>query len=99
MALDKTTHLNGYKPKTFGDLLLSSGFILSGLVWGMKLESDNNRLMDDNIRLHQSISDLRVQVAVGILPRAEVRINYVEERLKELGDDFDDHDKEHRKIN
>lgn len=65
--------------------------LLSVVAWGLKLEGELNTLRVE-------VSDLKVQIAAGILPRAEERIDWIENRVKELGDDFDDHDEHHENV-
>ena len=92
LDLEHTGHLNGYKPRSFGDVLLAATFIISGLVWGIKLEINQDAMERD-------IQRVEVEVAKGVLPRADERLRAIEARLIELGDDFDEHDDEHNRSN
>jgi hypothetical protein len=77
---DKSTHLNGYKIKSYGDLLAVATLLalfVGCLSWGLKLESELNSLRDD-------VSGLTKQVGTGILPRAEERIRNMEKEIAEI---------------
>ena len=103
MTIEKTTHLNGYKARTMGDVAalavsissLSIMFI-SVLMWGLKLEARLEVVNRDIYSLASDVAAFKAQIASGILPRAEERINRLQDRVKELGDDFDDHDNMHQ---
>ena len=75
--MDHTIKPNGYKPKSFGDVALIVTFIVSGLVWGIKLEMD---IRDDRLRTES----LARSVSPGILPRAEERVRTLERDLTQL---------------
>ena len=77
---DKTGALNGYKPRSYGDLVALASLVamlLSVVAWGLKLEDELNRVRDD-------LTVVRAQVGEGILPRAEERIRHLEEDVREL---------------
>lgn len=68
---------NGFKITSWSDLtslILVVTFIMSGLIWGMKLESRYDDMEDD-------LDQLQRQVGTGILPRAEERVRNLERRL------------------
>lgn len=68
---------NGFSIKSWSDLtslILVLTFILSGLVWGMKLEGRYDDMEDD-------LDALQRQVGTGILPRAEERVRALERRV------------------
>jgi hypothetical protein len=73
-----------------------SVMFISVLMWGLKLEARLEVANRDIYSLNTSIAAFRAQIASGILPRAEERINRLQDRVKELGDDFDDHDNMHQ---
>jgi hypothetical protein len=90
--VEKTGQLNGFKPKSYGDIVAIASLFamfMSVVAWGLKLEERNDQLRED-------IVSIRSQIGNGILPRAEERINQLQRRVDELGDDFDEHDAEHR---
>ena len=90
--MEKTSQLNGFKPRSYGDVVaiaaLTSMF-LSVVMWGLKLEAKLEVVQKE-------VGVLQAQVGNGILPRSEERLSQVQRRLVELGDDFDEHDAEHR---
>ena len=90
--MEKTGQLNGFKPRSYGDVVaiaaLTSMF-LSVVMWGLKLEAKLEVVQKE-------VAVLQAQVGNGILPRAEERVNQLQRRVNELGDDFDEHDAEHR---
>ncbi len=75
---------NGFTFRSWSDVasfILIITFIVSGLVWGMKLESRYDT-QDERIKALQLRSaSLRAAVDKGILPRAEERIDAIERRL------------------
>ena len=78
---DRSLKPNGYKPKSFGDVALIVTFIVSGLVWGIKLEMDIRDSRDHTAAISKAI-------AVGVLPRAEERIRTLERDLMRLESEF-----------
>ena len=89
--LETSLKPNGFKPKSYGDIVAIASLLamlMSTVAWGLKLEGELNAVRAD-------LNDLKVEVAKGILPRAEERIRTLEDRVKELHDDFDDHDNLH----
>jgi len=100
--MDASPKLNGYKPRSYGDIaalavsIASLGVLfMSAVLWMLKLEA---RLEIVGASLNEQsnyITELKSQISRGILPRAEERINQLQRRVIELGDDFDDHDVEH----
>jgi len=89
--MEKKAALNGFKPRSYGDLVAIASLLamfMSVVAWGLKLESRNDHLRDE-------IISIRTQIGSGILPRAEERINQLQRRVDELGDDFDEHDQRH----
>ena len=90
--MEKTGQLNGFKPRSYGDIVAIASLLamfMSVVAWGLKLEGRHDHLREE-------IMSIRAQIGNGILPRAEERINQLQRRVNELGDDFDDHDSEHR---
>lgn len=68
---DKRVGLNGYKIRSYGDLLavaLLISLLLSVVAWGLKLEGELNDVRND-------VNAVQARVADGILPRAEERID------------------------
>lgn len=59
-------------------------FIISGLVWGLKLESKIETLNFHIITARQELAVVAAQVKQGILPIAELRIRATEDQIKEL---------------
>jgi hypothetical protein len=83
--MDHSTKLNGYKPRSWGDLAaiaLLMTMLLSTVAWGLKLESELNSVRD-------RVGNLRAEVGQGILPRAEERIQDLEREHTELSAEFD----------
>lgn len=71
---------NGFAIRTWSDigvLVLLITFILSGLIWGMKLEGRYDKLQEQ-------YKELARQVGNGILPRAEERIRNLEREEQRL---------------
>jgi len=89
---DKTARLNGYKPRSYGDIVAIATLLtlfISCVAWGLKLEGELNSLRD-------KVFVLESKVGNGILPRSEERIRHVEGDLKELSDDIKELEKAHR---
>ena len=78
---DHSLKPNGLKPKSFGDVALIITFIVSGLVWGIKLEMDIRDSREDTVAISRAI-------AAGVLPRAEERIRTLERDLLRLEAEF-----------
>lgn len=80
MARDRLEHtgrLNGYKPRSYGDIVAIStllAMLISVVAWGLKLEGELNAIRDD-------LTEIKAAVGDGILPRAEERIRYLEAEL------------------
>jgi hypothetical protein len=72
---------NGYRPKSFGDVILLITFIISGLVWGIKLEVDIRDDREETARVARAIS-------AGVLPRADERLRSLERDLMKLESEF-----------
>lgn len=58
--------------------------VTSGLIWGMKLESRADANADRTTENAIAIKALQQKIDVGILPRAEERLNHHERRLTRL---------------
>ena len=72
--------LNGYKVRSWGDLLAISTLIsmfMGVCWWGLKLEGELNQVRND-------LNSVSIRVADGILPRAEERINHHDTELREI---------------
>lgn len=77
--MEKTAELNGYKVRSYGDLVAVAtllAMLMSVVVWGLKLEAELNEVRNDLIVVQR-------QVGNGILPRAEERVRHLEEDLKQ----------------
>ena len=88
--MDHSKGLNGYKPKSYGDLLAVATLIamlMSTVAWGLKLENKIDAARDDNTELRVEIAKLRVEIAKGILPRADERIKALDIRIEHLEKD------------
>ena len=71
---------NGFKPKSYGDLVAIASLMamfMSVVMWGLKLEARNDFL-------HEQISEIKVQISNGILPRAEERLHDVEDDVDKI---------------
>ncbi len=78
---------NGFRLRSWSDLsslLLIITFIISGLVWGMKLEARYDKLETNQQIIIQRLGSHQGRLDVGILPRAEERIDSIEKRLRSL---------------
>ena len=78
--MEHTKALNGYKPRSYGDVVAIATLIsmlLAVIAWGLKLESSLDATRTD-------ITNLRIEVAKGILPRADERIKALEIRIAHL---------------
>ena len=86
-AMDSSPRLNGFKPKSYGDLVAIASLMsmfMSVVLWGLKLEARNDSLRTE-------IFDLKSQVGNGILPRAEERIVALERRVQLVERHLDAH--------
>ena len=96
------TALNGYKIRSWGDLVAVAtllAMLLATVAWGLKLESELNELRSGH---NNRLINLEARVANGILPRAEERINNqarqltrCENRLDRMEQRLDGHNEEH----
>lgn len=85
--MEHTTRLNGYKPRSYGDILAVASLIamlISVVGWGLKLEGELNAVRDNLARV-------QMQVGRGVLPRAEERIETMRHDLEELEEDLEGH--------
>ena len=81
---DKTAKLNGYKPRSYGDIVAVATLLtlfISCVAWGLKLEGELNAVRD-------KVFVLESKVGNGILPRAEERIKHLERDVNELSDEI-----------
>ena len=88
---DKTARLNGYKPRSYGDIVAIATLLtlfISCVAWGLKLESELNSVRD-------KVYGLEAKVGNGILPRAEERIKNIDSKLKDLSEEIRDHERNH----
>ena len=86
---DKTAKLNGYKPRSYGDIVAVATLLtlfISCVAWGLKLEGELNSVRD-------KVMKLEAKVGNGILPRAEERIRSLSDDLNEIEDEFNEHEK------
>jgi hypothetical protein len=77
---------NGFSIRSWSDLssvILFVSFIVSGLVWGMKLEE-----RQDIIR--EELLEIRAEIGRGILPRADERIIELQRRIEELEEELEE---------
>ena len=75
--MEKTGQLNGFKPKSYGDLVAIASLLamfMSVVLWGLKLEARNDHLREE-------IMEIKSRIGNGILPRAEERIRGLEHRV------------------
>lgn len=91
MTLEKSIKPNGYAVRSWGDIVAVASLLamfLGCVAWGLKLEakldtlqlihtSDVNSLVAEN-------NALKIIIAKGILPRAEERINRIDDFDAEL---------------
>jgi hypothetical protein len=61
--------------------------LISGLVWGMKLEARYDKLEDKLSDAHQHIASLQSTIDKGILPLAQEKIANHDSRLTKLEQD------------
>jgi hypothetical protein len=61
--------------------------LISGLVWGMKLEGRYDKLEDKLSDAHQHIASLQSTIDKGILPLASEKLSAHENRLDKLEKD------------
>lgn len=76
----QTLKPNGYTPRSWGDIVAIATLLalfIGVLAWGLKLETELNTIRDRQIRLIKDVD-------VGILPRAEERVNDHERRINRL---------------
>ncbi len=76
---------NGYRIRGWPDVVAVAGvlsLLLGVLAWGLKLEGELNQVRDE-------VQELKEQVGNGILPRAEERIESLQDELDEHKDDHD----------
>ena len=88
---DKTARLNGYKPRSYGDIVAIATLLtlfISCVAWGLKLESELNAVRD-------KVYGLESKVGNGILPRAEERIKNIDSKLKDISEEIRDHERNH----
>ena len=86
--MDQTAKLNGYKPRSYGDLVAVAtllAMLVSVVAWGLKLEDELNQVRD-------RVTMVQSQVGQGILPRAEERIESLRRDVDDLAHELDDHD-------
>ena len=84
---DKTAALNGYKVRSYGDLLAVASLctmLLAVVAWGLKLEARLDVVRDDLMHLNR-------QVGTGILPRAEERIEALNRELLDIRREMEEH--------
>ena len=85
--MDHSGKLNGYKPRSYGDIIAIATLLtlfVSVVAWGLKLEGEVNTLRAE-------VMSIKGQVGNGILPRAEERIRYLDDRQKRLEQEIEDH--------
>lgn len=84
---DKSAALNGYKIRSYGDLVAVAtllAMLLATVAWGLKLESRLDVVRDDLIMINR-------QLGTGILPRAEERIEAVNRELEDIRRELTQH--------
>ena len=84
---DKSANLNGYKVRSYGDLVAVAtllAMLMSVVVWGLKLEGELNAVRED-------VQQNSRQVGNGILPRAEERIKRLQSEVQDLHRELDAH--------
>ena len=95
IQLQPTAHLNGYRPRSYGDLVAVAtllAMLVSVVGWGLKLEGELNDVRNDLVRVQG-------QVGHGILPRAEERIESLRRDLTYLAKEYEKHDEDRGKHN
>jgi len=65
----------------FRDMLPLFMMVISGLVWGMKLEARADRNAENTEELRTEVTRLRAEISSGILPVAKERIDGLSSRL------------------
>jgi len=68
-------------PRTFGDAVLIVTFVVSGIIWGLKLEVSNAHQAD-------RITKIEAAIGRGLLPLAEERLRVTERELLNLEMEF-----------
>ena len=89
--MEQTGKLNGYKPRSYGDVIAIATLLtlfVSVVAWGLKLEGELNAVRDS---YGQRIATLEAKVGNGILPRAEERIRFLEDRQQRCEQSLNDH--------
>lgn len=61
--------------------------LISGLVWGMKLEARYDRLEEKLLDAHSHISAIQTEINKGILPIAQEKITSLDTRVDQLEKD------------
>lgn len=88
--MESSPKLNGYRPRSYGDLVAVAtllAMLLSVVGWGLKLEAELNQVRDD-------LMQARAQIGQGILPRAEERIEGLRRDLTYLAERFEEHEEQ-----
>lgn len=91
--VEKDAHLNGYKPKSYGDLLAiaSIGSIFIGLcLWGLKLEGRIDQAIRQDLSFQSRVSSIEERIRPGILSIADERIRSMQRHHEELEAQFNE---------
>jgi len=91
MSIEKSIKPNGYAVRSWGDIVAVATLLamfLGCVAWGLKLEARNDTLQivhtADIQRLTAEVSALKIIISRGILPRAEERIDRIDEFDKRM---------------
>lgn len=97
--MEKSAHLNGYRPRSYGDLVAVAtllAMLVSVVAWGLKLEGELNEVRSNYAN---RIAVLEAKVGNGILPRAEERIESLRRDLAYLANEYEKHDEDRDRHN
>ena len=86
---------NGSISGVIRDWLPMITLVVSGLVWGMKLEGNILAINATLLNMEQRLGRVEAQIGAGILPRAEEKITAVEARMAAIERCADRIDAEH----
>ena len=91
MTIEHSPKLNGYKVRSWGDIVAVATLLamfLGVVAWGLKLEAriDAQQFIHNNDfnSINYEVRGIEVDIARGILPRAEERIKRINENDRAL---------------
>jgi len=80
-----------FRIKSWADLLAIAGFlgvVMGGLAYVFRLEGDHAELRIELTRIKADVENLRADINLGILPRADERITGLEHRIAAIENDI-----------